>query len=205
MRYFNNVKLTIYSIIILSVIVIVATLLLFIKTKNSNSNFNLESYNTFTTTPEYISSDEFENTKDLNLNDVEDYQYKEKKTIPMKKSRGVYLIPVEINGLTLDFILDTGASTISISEAEAIVLIRQGTLDKSDFRGTQNFTTADGSTMEGTIINLRSVKIGDNEMTNIEASVMSNDSAPLLLGQSFLQNFGKVTIDYENMVIYFEN
>jgi aspartyl protease family protein len=123
------------------------------------------------------------------------------KIIPIKKNGGVYYISVEINGISLDFILDTGASVISISDAEAIVLFKQGTLDDTDILGTEIYEMADGSKIEATIINLRSVKIGEFELTNVEAIVIDNLNAPLLLGQSILEQFGEISIDYKNNTI----
>jgi len=41
-------------------------------------------------------------------------------TIKMEKQNGVYMIPVDINGVPIHFIFDTGASLISISSTEAI-------------------------------------------------------------------------------------
>ena len=165
--------------------------------KNTASNNSYSNDNHIKTIiPEYIpDSDYFNPTIPIS----------DKSTIRMTKSMGVYKIPVMINGITLNFILDTGASIISISEAEAIVLYKQGMLDESDFRGTKYFLNASGGIVEGTMINLRSVKIGDHELNNILASVMHNSSAPLLLGQSFLEKFGVVTIDYRNMILYFND
>ena len=35
--------------------------------------------------------------------------------VSMRKEGGVYLVPITVNGLNLDFIFDTGASSISLS------------------------------------------------------------------------------------------
>lgn len=125
-------------------------------------------------------------------------------SIQMIKESGVYMIPVEINGSSMKFIFDTGASDITISETEAMFLYKQGTLEKEDILGTQQYQIADGSIAEGTIINLKTVKIGDNLLNNVKASVVHNNEAPLLLGQSALARFGKVSIDYKKNKITFE-
>jgi aspartyl protease family protein len=121
----------------------------------------------------------------------------------MDKINGVYQIPVEVNGVKMFFIFDTGASIISISETEANFLWKQGKLSKDDIRGTMNFSDANGDISEGTIIILSTVKIGDRVLTNIEASVVHNLNAPLLFGQSALEKFGKISIDYKNGEIIF--
>lgn len=122
----------------------------------------------------------------------------------MEKINGVYQIPVEVDGVKMFFIFDTGASIISISETEANFLWKQGKLTKDDIKGTANFSDANGDISEGTIIVLSTVKIGDRILNNVEASVVHNLNAPLLFGQSALEKFGKISIDYNQSEITFE-
>lgn len=129
---------------------------------------------------------------------------REKTIIKMNKRNGVYEIPAEINGLTMYFIFDTGASIISISETEAHYLYKQGRFDNSDILGSQQFIDANGDISEGTVINLKTVKIGEVLLNNIKASVVHNQEAPLLFGQSALEEFGKISIDYKRGEITFE-
>lgn len=123
--------------------------------------------------------------------------------VEMRKEGGVYLVPIVVNGLNLDFIFDTGASSISISAAEATVMSRQGKITDEDIVGQAQFSDANGDVSVGTVILLRTVKIGDITLENVEASVVDNIQAPLLLGQTALAKFGKVTIDYNNNTIEF--
>jgi len=127
-----------------------------------------------------------------------------KTVVKMEKIDGVFQIPVEIDGVKMSFVFDTGASTISISESEASFLRKQGLLLDSDIKGNANFQDATGQFSEGTIINIKTVKIGDRVLSNIEASVVHNLNAPLLFGQSALARFGKIFIDNNNETITFE-
>lgn len=104
----------------------------------------------------------------------------------------------------MNFIFDTGASIISISATEAMFLYKQGTLKEEDFIGNVNFQDATGAISEGTIIRLKSVKIGNKTLENVRASVVHNNEAPLLFGQSALAEFGKISIDYKKNEITFE-
>lgn len=124
--------------------------------------------------------------------------------VKMENNNGVKYVWVEINGLKLKFIFDTGASSIFISTAEANVLYRQGTLQKEDIIDIQYFQDATGKVSAGTRINLRTVKIGNRVLQNIEATVIDKIEAPLLLGQSALEKFGKISIDNKNNIIIFE-
>ena len=45
------------------------------------------------------------------------------------------------------------------------------------------------------MITIREVRVGDAVLKNIDASVVKNQRAPLLLGQSVLEKFGSITID----------
>lgn len=121
----------------------------------------------------------------------------------MRKEGGVYLVPITVNGLNLDFIFDTGASNISLSSAEAMVMLRQGQITQDDIVGQQQFQDATGGVSVGTIVLLRKVQIGDIILENVEASIVDNIQAPLLLGQTALAKFGKVTIDYNHNTIEF--
>jgi len=57
--------------------------------------------------------------------------------------------------------------------------------------------------MQGTKIKLRNVSIGEISLKNIEASVVHNQNAPLLFGQSALTRFGKVSVDNKNSKLIF--
>lgn len=123
--------------------------------------------------------------------------------IRMVKENGVYYVPIEVNGLNLRFIFDTGASSISISSAEAAVMYRQGLITEDDILGASQMQDATGGISTGVVVNLRSVKIGDIILNNIQATVVDNIQAPLLLGQTALSKFGKVSLDYEHGYIEF--
>ena len=136
-------------------------------------------------------------------NDRREYKVGGHTKVRMRKEGGVYLVPITVNGLNLDFIFDTGASSICLSSAEALVMLRQGQITQDDFVGQQQFQDATGGISVGTIIRLHTVEIGGILLRNVEANVVDNIQAPLLLGQTALSKFGKVTIDYNNNVIEF--
>ncbi|WP_461077578.1 retropepsin-like aspartic protease family protein [Spirosoma flavus] len=124
--------------------------------------------------------------------------------VAMEKENGVYKIPVEINGLPLKFILDTGASLISISATEAEFMFKQGVITDDDIIGKSKFQDANGDISPGAIIRLKSVRIGDRVLENVSANVVSSAKAPLLLGQSALSKFGKISVDYRRNVVTFD-
>lgn len=121
--------------------------------------------------------------------------------IPFTKEGGVCKVKCAINGLPLHFIFDTGAADVSISSVEATFMAKNDFLSSSDIIGKQNYQTADGNITEGTIINLKDVKLGSLHLNNIKASVVRNQAAPLLLGQSVLSKLGKIEIDNAKKVL----
>lgn len=144
----------------------------------------------------------FEDQEDVSAPETEPMQSCE---ISMKKrNAGTYEVPCTINDLPLSFIFDTGASTVTISSLEASFMLKNNYLNKSDVLSKEHYLTASGSIEVGTRIRLKNVKIGDFSLDNIEATVVDSQNAPLLLGQSVLNRFGKVDIDYENMIITLE-
>lgn len=134
--------------------------------------------------------------------DEDDSAYELKvEEIPFTKEGDVCKVKCAINGLPLHFIFDTGAADVSISSVEATFMAKNDFLSSSDIIGKQNYQTADGNITEGTIINLKDVKLGSLHLNNIKASVVRNQAAPLLLGQSVLSKLGKIEIDNTKKVL----
>lgn len=121
--------------------------------------------------------------------------------IPFTKEGGVCKVKCNINGLPLHFVFDTGASDVSISMVEATFMMKNGYLSKNDVMGKEHYVDANGNVTEGTILNLRNVYLGDLSLENVKASVVRNQKAPLLLGQSVLARLGKFEVDNENRVL----
>ena len=113
----------------------------------------------------------------------------------------MYKVKCEINKLPLHFIFDTGASDVSISNVEATFMLKNNYLSPQDIIGRQNYLNANGEISEGTVINLRNVDFAGLSLTNIRASVVKNQKAPLLLGQSVLGKLGKIEIDNEKRIL----
>jgi aspartyl protease family protein len=88
-----------------------------------------------------------------------------------------------INGKPVDFMVDTGATTIALSQGEAN---RIGLDWKRGRPGLSN--TANG-TVPVYQVNLTSVRVGSVEIANVAAIVVPSDMPQVLLGNSFLNRF----------------
>ena len=98
-------------------------------------------------------------------------------------TRGHFLTPGTINGRSVQFMVDTGASGVglSVTDAERIGLnYKAGT--------PVRVSTANG-TIPGWLVRLDSVRIGDVEVYGVEAAVSAGSMPYVLLGNSYLTRF----------------
>jgi len=109
---------------------------------------------------------------------------------------GHYWAAAQINGRTVNVVIDTGATTISMGVSTAKDL----GVDYSNGKPVQ-MSTANGVT-EGRMVVLKKVTIGAISRYNISAVVALNDALPvILLGNSFLSG---VDMRTENGVLILE-
>jgi aspartyl protease family protein len=109
-------------------------------------------------------------------------------------SRGHYMTQGTINGRTVTFMLDTGATSIALSAADA----QRIGLDYSKAQRVQ-MSTANGVTV-GYRLRLQSVRVGDVEVYDIDAIVSPEPMPFVLLGNSFINRFS-MRRDADQMVL----
>lgn len=119
-----------------------------------------------------------------------------------EKRNNLYIVPCKVNNVPMDFIFDTGATQVTISETVALKLIKNGSIKKEDIISNSNYKTASGEIKSGTEIILNSIKIGNLELKNISATIIHNPNAPLLLGQNVLSRLGKITLEENELTIH---
>jgi clan AA aspartic protease (TIGR02281 family) len=122
-------------------------------------------------------------------------------TVALQIRGGTFIVPVTINAkIELDFTVDSGASTVVVPADVFGTLIPTGTITDADLTGKQSFTLADGSTQTQDTFRIRSLKIGDRVLNDVEASVAPS-AGSLLLGQSFLRRFKSWSMDNQRGVL----
>ena len=121
--------------------------------------------------------------------------------IPFTKSSGVTKVDCTINNLPLNFIFDTGASDVTISQVEANFMYKNGYLDSRDIVGKKTYQVATGAIAVGTTIILKEIEFGGLILRDVRASVVETQNAPLLLGQTVLQRLGKIEIDNTQRIL----
>jgi aspartyl protease family protein len=106
------------------------------------------------------------------------------RTIVLSASSGGHFVTQgAINGRAVNFVVDTGATSVAMgaTEAERIGLdYRKGVPGRS--------STANGVVMTY-MVRLNSVRIGDVEIYDVEAAVLPGSMPYVLLGNSFLSRF----------------
>ena len=108
--------------------------------------------------------------------------------------RGHFMAQGTINGRTVDFMLDTGATTVALSAADA----QRIGLDYTKGQRIQ-MSTANGVTI-GHRIKLASVRVGDVEVYDVDAVVSPQPMPFVLLGNSFIGRFS-MRRDADQMVL----
>ncbi|OYY63073.1 MAG: peptidase A2 [Burkholderiales bacterium 28-67-8] len=107
---------------------------------------------------------------------------------------GHFVTGGSINGKAVQFMVDTGATTIALSASEAD---RIGLKYKDGEHLTGN--TANG-TVNGYRTSLAVVRVGDVQVYNVEAAVLPMPMPHVLLGNSFLNRF-QMKRDNERMTL----
>lgn len=123
------------------------------------------------------------------------------KTISLDSVGGVFQIECVINDMPLKFVFDTGASDLTISMAEFIVMRKQGLITDEEIIGERQYMDASGKVSSAKIINIKSVKIGNIEVKDVQCSIMDNPMAPLLFGIGVIRKFGSFSMDIDKRQI----
>ena len=107
---------------------------------------------------------------------------------------GHFLAQGSINGKSVQFMVDTGATAVAMGAAEAKRMGIDYTAGKP-----VRMNTANGQAL-GYLLTLNSVRIGDVEEQNVEAIVSQQSMPYVLLGNSFLTRFS-MRRDNDQMVL----
>jgi len=96
-------------------------------------------------------------------------------------SRGHFITTGTVNGMSMRFMVDTGASTVALSVDDAK---RAGV---NYLTGTRSRVQTANGTLIVYMVKLDAVQVGDILVNNVDAAIIEGDKLPLaLLGMSFL-------------------
>jgi aspartyl protease family protein len=112
----------------------------------------------------------------------------------MRNDAGSYLTVGSINGRTVTFLVDTGASWVAMNsnEAERLGLRHRQTGQAAGVHTASGYAS-------GYAVKLDRVRVGDIQVNNVDAVVIEGDYPPMvLLGMSFLN---QVKLEHEGQVL----
>lgn len=109
---------------------------------------------------------------------------------------GHFYTDAQVNGTIIRFLVDTGASTVALSKADAAKIGLQFT--DADFTATGQGA---GGKLALKPVVLDHIIIGTTDAANVEAVIVDSDMKTSLLGQSWLQRVGTVEIKGDRMVL----
>jgi aspartyl protease family protein len=112
-----------------------------------------------------------------------------------RNSDGHFYADVQVNGSTVHALVDTGASEIALSRADASAAGLATSIGMPNVVGEG----ADGD-VHGEVVKLDRVILGHKSAEGLEAVVLSTGEQSLL-GQSFLSKFASVEIHGDTMVL----
>ena len=110
--------------------------------------------------------------------------------------QGHYFTDGDVAGKSLNFIVDTGATSVALSRAQA----KWVGVDVDHLSYDRQIMTASGVT-QGSTVTLPRLRIGDIQLLNVSAVVLDSPSNVALLGQSFLGRIDKVSIEGDRMTL----
>jgi aspartyl protease family protein len=109
-------------------------------------------------------------------------------------ARGHFITDGQVNGTTVRFIVDTGATAIALPAAEA------KRLGISYLKGERGFVQTANGTAAAYRVKLDTVRLGDITLNSVDAVVLEGGLTMALLGMSFL-NRTEMKRDGETMVL----
>jgi aspartyl protease family protein len=109
---------------------------------------------------------------------------------------GHYYLTAEVNGTSLRFVVDTGATQVVLSQRDAA---RIG-IDTEALSYTGRAFTANGEVRTASV-RLDSIEVGPVRHENVRAVVNRGEMAGSLLGMSYLQEFSSIEITGGRLVL----
>jgi len=129
-------------------------------------------------------------------------------TVKSKKENFVRLIPknghkyiyTSVNGISATFMLDTGASSSTVSTSFLDNHIRSGFINRSShFKRKGIYYISNGDKVTAEVWELPSMRLGNKTIYNVEVAVMPGiDDNGFLLGMSTINKLGNPKIDLAN-------
>ena len=116
-------------------------------------------------------------------------------SVVLERRQGHYFADVSVNGRNIDFLVDTGASMVALTEADA----RKAGIQFDRSRFTVIGSGASGP-VRGQMVTINSISLQGKRVANVRGAVLEGSDMSLL-GQSFLNEMRSIEMKDGKMVI----
>lgn len=121
-------------------------------------------------------------------------------SIELEYKEGHHYITVDINGIKLKGLLDSGCSSgISGCGVDYLFLIRHGFIKD---KGPAHAIIANGDTIMARDCEAYNVSVGNIKIDILQCTFNDSDNSQLLVGQGILKELGRYVIDYQTNKLY---
>ena len=123
-------------------------------------------------------------------------------TYTTEPKTGTYIVPCIINGYNEVFYYEQSVKA-QVSIEKALSMLKEGVIDKEDFRGDPNEILGLNTIKNNAIFVVKELRIGGKTIENVEVVVSQRLQVPLLFGKWLLDKFGSYKIDVQKLQIEF--
>ena len=113
-----------------------------------------------------------------------------------RAGNGMFYAPASVNGHRVQFLVDTGATTLVLSRADA----RAMGIDAADVASRRAMRTVGGEALVD-LVRIDRVEFAGRTFENVEAAIVERGVGAPLLGQALLARFDSLSINRDTLTI----
>ena len=113
-----------------------------------------------------------------------------------RSQNGHYILYADVNGAPLRFVLDTGATSLVLTQEDAVA----AGLDPSELNYFSRAMTANGEVRTAPV-RLDTITLGNVTDENIAAVVNEGEMSSSLMGMTYLQRWGRIEIANDTLTL----
>ena len=138
--------------------------------------------------------------EDMKLHLFPGYIVEKEKVIQVARNKdNHFYLPIKVNGVTLNFLVDSGATNVSLNKESAIKV----GIDISKLDFIHDSYTANGISKHA-VTTVNELSLGGHKLRNFQVSVTSGDLDTPLLGMSFLTTMSSIQVREDIMFLVYK-
>ncbi len=130
------------------------------------------------------------------ISKIEVVENPEENSVPYTTNKDGFLeATCYLNGITTTFAYDKTEKEVFINPGFAMKLLKDGVIDKNDFKGDVTKAIGEGSISNKSVFTIKDLRIGKNTVKSIDVTVNNKIKTFIQFGDNTLKKFGSFTID----------